>query len=82
MQKFFNQFHFSTSQIECKLSGEEERVLYNDQELRKKIEETRQKMYEAYEHNPDDPQVLTISQDLDVLLNKYNQAVKNTQNVK
>lgn len=29
-------------------------------------------MYKAYENNPNDPEVLSISQSLDVLLNKYN----------
>lgn len=28
-------------------------------------------MYKTYENNPNDPQILLISQSLDVLLNKY-----------
>ncbi|WP_404455122.1 aspartyl-phosphate phosphatase Spo0E family protein [Virgibacillus necropolis] len=47
--------------------------------LKKKIEETRKKMYETYENNPNDPQILTISQSLDVLLNEYGQAFKSAK---
>ncbi|ALX48759.1 hypothetical protein AOX59_09090 [Lentibacillus amyloliquefaciens] len=45
-------------------------------ELKRKIEETRQEMYKAYESDPNDPKFLSISQSLDVLLNKYSQALK------
>lgn len=33
-------------------------------------------MYKAYESDPNDPNFLSISQSLDVLLNKYSQALK------
>ena len=36
-------------------------------------------MYKAYENNPNDPEVLSISQSLDVLLNRYSQALKKTK---
>ncbi|MCJ0930684.1 Spo0E family sporulation regulatory protein-aspartic acid phosphatase [Virgibacillus halodenitrificans] len=39
-------------------------------DLYKKIEETRQKMYQAYKNDPQSPEVLAISQTLDDLLNK------------
>ncbi|WHX27972.1 aspartyl-phosphate phosphatase Spo0E family protein [Virgibacillus halodenitrificans] len=39
-------------------------------DLYKEIEETRQKMYEAYKNDPQSPEVLAISQTLDDLLNK------------
>ncbi|MYL58677.1 Spo0E family sporulation regulatory protein-aspartic acid phosphatase [Virgibacillus halodenitrificans] len=39
-------------------------------DLYKEIEETRQKMYEAYKNDPQSPEVLAISQTLDKLLNK------------
>nr|WP_223280666.1 aspartyl-phosphate phosphatase Spo0E family protein [Virgibacillus halodenitrificans] len=39
-------------------------------DLYKEIEETRQKMYEAYKNDPQNPEVLAISQTLDDLLNK------------
>ncbi|HLR67691.1 aspartyl-phosphate phosphatase Spo0E family protein [Virgibacillus alimentarius] len=50
--------------------------------LRKKIEETRKMMYETYEKNPNDPEILFISQKLDVLLNKYDRLRKNTKKFK
>jgi len=53
--------------------------LCNIKELKRKIEETRQEMYKAYENNPNDPEVLSISQSLDVLLNRYSQALKKTK---
>ncbi|WP_430789790.1 Spo0E family sporulation regulatory protein-aspartic acid phosphatase [Virgibacillus flavescens] len=40
-------------------------------ELKEEIENTREKMYRAYENNPMDPQVLVISQELDKLLNEF-----------
>ncbi|WP_337249656.1 aspartyl-phosphate phosphatase Spo0E family protein [Virgibacillus halodenitrificans] len=39
-------------------------------DLYKKIEETREKMYQAYKNDPQSPEVLAISQKLDDLLNK------------
>ncbi|MFD2750985.1 aspartyl-phosphate phosphatase Spo0E family protein [Virgibacillus siamensis] len=44
------------------------------------MEATRNKMYKIYEENPKDPEILCISQKLDVLLNKYDQLRKNTKN--
>ncbi|WP_328701003.1 aspartyl-phosphate phosphatase Spo0E family protein [Aquibacillus kalidii] len=38
--------------------------------LESQIEEVRNSMYSAYLHNPDIEKVLTISQELDVLLNQ------------
>ncbi|WP_139343324.1 aspartyl-phosphate phosphatase Spo0E family protein [Virgibacillus siamensis] len=50
--------------------------MYSLAELKKKIEETRTEMYKTYENNPNNPQVLSISKSLDVLLNHYDQALK------
>jgi len=36
-------------------------------------------MYKTYEKNPNDPEVLSISQQLDVLLNKYSQLLRNAK---
>ncbi|WP_139343270.1 Spo0E family sporulation regulatory protein-aspartic acid phosphatase [Virgibacillus siamensis] len=49
-------------------------------ELKRKIEETRKRMYKTYENDPNDPQVLSISQSLDILLNKYDRALKKRGN--
>ncbi|PAV27844.1 hypothetical protein CIL05_20055 [Virgibacillus profundi] len=40
-------------------------------DLIKRIEETRKIMYETYDRRPNDPQLLDISQKLDILLNEY-----------
>ncbi|WP_246206696.1 aspartyl-phosphate phosphatase Spo0E family protein [Virgibacillus ihumii] len=53
--------------------------MYSIKELKRKIEETRERMYKTYNHNPNDPQVLAISQRLDVLLNEYDQALEKSK---
>lgn len=44
--------------------------------LREQIEIMRKKMYEIYEKNPEDPELLAISEKLDVLLNRYDRLRK------
>ncbi len=39
--------------------------------LEKQIEELRKHMYDIYNKNPEDPELLRISQDLDDLLNRF-----------
>lgn len=46
-------------------------------ELEVMIEDTRQKMYKLYFKNPQGPQVLRVSQQLDSLLNKRRRMIKN-----
>lgn len=45
-------------------------------ELNKQIESKRKEMYAVYEKNPNDPNLLKISQSLDKLLNQLDQILK------
>ncbi|MFD2749932.1 aspartyl-phosphate phosphatase Spo0E family protein [Virgibacillus siamensis] len=68
--------------LDSTLMEREYESLCSIKELNRKIEETREKMYKTYYHDPNDPQVLVISQCLDVLLNEYNQALKKAKKPK
>ncbi|MFD1414351.1 aspartyl-phosphate phosphatase Spo0E family protein [Oceanobacillus jeddahense] len=48
------------------------------EELNKQIETKRKEMYAVYEKNPNDPNLLKISQSLDKLLNQLDQMLKKT----
>ncbi|GGC76951.1 hypothetical protein GCM10007216_04320 [Thalassobacillus devorans] len=48
-------------------------------DLQEKIEALRTKMYKTYENNPNDPQLLAISQLLDKLLNELEQSLRNEE---
>ncbi|MFC7319268.1 aspartyl-phosphate phosphatase Spo0E family protein [Halobacillus campisalis] len=50
--------------------------------MNEQIEVLRKKMYQAYENNPYDSQILVISQALDKLLNELELAVKNKKDSK
>ncbi|MCP3032884.1 aspartyl-phosphate phosphatase Spo0E family protein [Halobacillus sp. A1] len=50
--------------------------------MNEEIEVLRKKMYETYENNPNDSQILVISQALDKLLNELELAVKNKKDSK
>ncbi|WP_268235664.1 aspartyl-phosphate phosphatase Spo0E family protein [Halobacillus andaensis] len=45
-------------------------------QLEERIEQLRLEMYKAFLENPQDPQVVEISQSLDELLNEYNRLTK------
>ncbi|GGF15181.1 hypothetical protein GCM10010954_12240 [Halobacillus andaensis] len=51
-------------------------------ELQEKIEVLRTKMYKTYENNPNDPQLLAISQSLDKLLNELERSMRNEKKPK
>ncbi|HLS60941.1 MAG TPA: aspartyl-phosphate phosphatase Spo0E family protein [Virgibacillus sp.] len=51
--------------------------LSNIEDLKREIECTRSKMYKAYEKNANDPQILSISQSLDKLLNALEREFEN-----
>ncbi|MCP3032877.1 aspartyl-phosphate phosphatase Spo0E family protein [Halobacillus sp. A1] len=50
--------------------------------MNEEIEVLRKKMYQTYENNPYDSQILVISQTLDKLLNELELAVKNKKDSK
>lgn len=50
-------------------------------ELEKRIEETRERLYQAYQDNSDADQVLAISQELDMLLNAYKSTITKEKKV-
>jgi len=58
-----------------RISGEEVIKLSRRSELEKKIEETREMLYQVYLENPKNPQVVSISQELDELLNEYESSI-------
>ncbi|GGF22770.1 hypothetical protein GCM10010954_21980 [Halobacillus andaensis] len=51
-------------------------------DLQEKIEALRTKMYKTYENNPNDPQLLAISQSLDKLLNELERSMRNEKKPK
>ncbi|MFG6147479.1 Spo0E family sporulation regulatory protein-aspartic acid phosphatase [Halobacillus sp. B23F22_1] len=51
-------------------------------DLQEKIEVLRTKMYKTYENNPNDPQLLAISQSLDKLLNELERSKRNEKKPK
>ncbi|MFC7062351.1 Spo0E family sporulation regulatory protein-aspartic acid phosphatase [Halobacillus seohaensis] len=57
----------------------ENKIVSSINDLKEKIEQTRQKMYRAYKNNPNDPQVLIISQTLDMLLNELERKKGNSK---
>lgn len=46
-------------------------------DIEEQIEQIKQKLYKIYEEDPESPQLLKTSQDLDKLLNTYRQNLKN-----
>ncbi|WP_240339635.1 aspartyl-phosphate phosphatase Spo0E family protein [Halobacillus ihumii] len=49
------------------------------EDLKERIEVLRVKMYKTYENNPNDPQLITISQSLDKLLNELERTTQNEE---
>jgi len=60
----------------------EEVIVPYIKELKAKIENLRKKMYQTYENNPNDSQILTISQSLDQLLNELERTSKHEKKPK
>ena len=53
--------------------------IYEHTELKKKIEEKRQRLYKLLELETNENLILELSQELDLLINRYNKEVKNQQ---